>query len=68
MSTTSRTVRIQIVEVGEKFAECAIVRDVRTRRKLHETADVPYGYGSNAARRAASWAEERGYAIAEEWE
>ncbi len=57
--TRNKTVTITVHEVGEKFAECAIVR--KNGRKLYRSVEVPYGFGSVAYANAICWAETAGY-------
>lgn len=60
-----RTVRIEVVEVGQAFGCCAILRDARTGRRLAETDDVrPYGFRSNAYRDGERMAASNGWTVA----
>ena len=60
-----RTVRIEIVEVGQAFGCCAVLRDVRTGRRLAVTDEVrPYGFHANAYRDGERLAEAKGWTVA----
>lgn len=57
-------VTIHVVEVGQAFGCCAIIRDARGR-KIAETDDVrPYGFDGNAYRDGERLCAARGWTVA----
>jgi hypothetical protein len=59
-------VKIQLHTVGQCFGHEAIVRAIKSRRRLHTTRVVPYGYHHSAYVLATDWAESRGYEVSHE--
>lgn len=49
--------------VGQFFATCGVIRDARSRRKLAEGRDCPYGFSAAAYDAAVSLAESRGWTV-----
>lgn len=62
-SNQARAVYIDIETAGTNFATYAVVRDRKTRRKLHETDVVPYRFNDAALRLAESWIRDKGHFI-----
>lgn len=65
MSKTNRPrlVEIDTRPVGVNFACCGVVRDARSRRKLAETRDFPYGFDAQAFAAARELAAAKGWEV-----
>ena len=63
-NSKTRTVTIETCTVGDHYGTCAVIRSVRGRRKLAETATVrPYGMSEAAYRDGEALAAKRGWTV-----
>ena len=59
----TKQVVIETRTTGDSFGTYAVVRDLRSRRKLAETTVVPYGFTGAAVERAEAIAANRGWRV-----
>jgi hypothetical protein len=65
-TTKTRTVRLCICEVGQRFGTCAQVVTTRGHAPLHTTGIRPYGFTQAALADARAWAEAHGYTVVDD--